>query len=104
MRKVGYSEYPVVEFQSEPESFYQFALGRAEVAAQIARHGFELVRWQGLASEVSMMEEMVAFKEQIRWLFGSRGSILKRVLRKAVANALNPYCGHSFLAVARRVK
>lgn len=104
VRKVGYSEYPVVEFQSEPESFYQFALGRAEVAAQIARHGFELVRWQGLASEVSMMEEMVAFKEQIRWLFGSRGSILKRVLRKVVANALNPYCGHSFLAVARRVK
>jgi hypothetical protein len=26
------------------------------------------------------------------------------VLRKAVSNALNPYCGHSFLAVARRVK
>ena len=104
VRKVGNREYPVAEFHAEPDSFYQFALGRAEIEAQIAQHGFELVHWQGLASEVSMMEDIVAFKGSIRWLFGSRGSILKRVLRKAVSNALNPYCGHTFLAVARRVK
>jgi SAM-dependent methyltransferase len=104
VRKVRRSEYPVVEFQKEPESFYQFALSRTEIVAQIARHQFEIVRWQGLASEVSMIEDMVAFKGLIRWLYGSRGSILKRVLRKAVSNALNPYCGHSFLAVAKRVR
>ena len=104
VRKVEKSEYPVAEFQMEPDSFYQFALGRAEIVAQIAQYGFELVRWQGLASEVSMMEDMVAFKGAIRLLFNSRGSILKRILRKAVSNALNPYCGHSFLAVARRGK
>ena len=104
VRKVGSGGYPVAEFQTEPESFYQFALGRAEVALQIANYGFELIGWQGHASEISMMEDMVAFKRPIGWLFGSRGSIFKRVLRKAVANAMNPYCGHSFLAVARRVK
>ena len=57
-----------------------------------------------MASEVSMTEDMAALKGPIHWLFGSKGSIFKRVLRKAVANAMNPYCGHSFLAVARRVK
>ena len=103
-RRAGNGGYPVSRFQAEPDSFYQFALCRAEVAAQIARHGFELVRWQGLASEVSMMEDMVAFKRPIRWLFGSRGSIFKRISRLAVSRAMNPYCGHSFLAVARRVK
>ena len=104
VRKVGSGGYTVAEFQTEPESFYQFALGRAEVALQIANHGFELIGWQGHASEISMMEDMVAFKRPIGWLFGSRGSILKRVLRKAVASVMYPYCGHSFLAVARRVK
>jgi SAM-dependent methyltransferase len=103
-RKAGDGVYPVVEFQTEPDSFYQFALGREEVVAQLAQHGFKLVRWQGLASEVCLMEDMVAFKGALSWLFGSKGSILKRVLRKAASNALNPYCGHSFLAVARRVK
>jgi SAM-dependent methyltransferase len=103
VRKVGNGEYPVAEFQTEPESFYQFALGRTEVAAQLGKFGFELIRWQGLASEVSMMEDMVAFERPIRWLLGSRGSIIKRVLRKAVVKAINPYCGHSFLAIARRV-
>jgi SAM-dependent methyltransferase len=102
-RKAGDSGYPVVEFQSEPDSFYQFALGRAEVAAQIAQCGFELVHWQGLASEISMMEDMVTLKGPIHWLFRSSGSILKRALRKAVCRVLNPYCGHSFLAVARRM-
>jgi SAM-dependent methyltransferase len=104
MRKVRNGDYAAAEFQTEPESFYQFALARPEVAANIARHGFELLRWQGVASEISMTEDMIAFKRPIRWLFGSKGSILKRVLRKVVTEALNPYCGHSFLAVARRVK
>jgi SAM-dependent methyltransferase len=103
-RKAGSGGYPAVEFHVEPDSFYQFALGRAEVAAQIARHGFELLRWQGMASEISMMEDMTALKGPIHWLFGSKGSIFKRVLRKTVSSALNPYCGHSFLAVARRMK
>jgi SAM-dependent methyltransferase len=102
-RKAGSSMYPSVEFESEPDSFYQFALDRAEIATQIASHGFELLRWQGLGSEISMMEDMVAFKGPIRWLLGSRGSILKRVLRKALCESLNPYCGHTFLAVARRM-
>jgi SAM-dependent methyltransferase len=104
VRRASESLYPVVDYQTEPEEFYQFALGRAEVAGQITQHGFELVRWQGVASEISMMEDMIEFKGPIHWLFRSRGSILKRVLRKVVSNALNPYCGHSFLAVAKLAK
>jgi SAM-dependent methyltransferase len=103
-RKASNGGYPAVEFHSEPDSFYQFALSRAEVAAQIVQHGFELLSWQGMASEISMMEDMAALKGPIHWLFGSKGSIFKRVLRKTISNALNPYCGHSFLAVARRMK
>jgi hypothetical protein len=41
-------------------------------------------------------------RAQFAWLLGSRGSLLKRLLRRAVVRGLNPYCGHSFLAVARR--
>jgi SAM-dependent methyltransferase len=104
VRKARSNGYPVAEFQTEPDLFYQFALGRAEVAARIAQFGFALVSWQGLAPEISMMEDMVAFKGPIHWLFGSSGSIPKRVLRKAVSNALSSYCGHTFLAVARRIK
>jgi SAM-dependent methyltransferase len=103
-RKAANGGYPAVEFHSESDSFYQFALGRAEVAAQLAQHGFELLSWQGMASEVSMKEDMAALKGPIHWLFGSKGSIFKRVLRKAASSALNPYCGHSFLAVSRRMK
>jgi SAM-dependent methyltransferase len=103
-RKVVRGEYPVEDFPSEPDRFYQFALSREEVAAQVTRHGFELLSWRGLASEISMMQDMVAVERPIRWLFGSKGSILKRVLRKTVSKALNPYCGHTFLAVARRMK
>jgi len=103
VRKAKQGAYPVAEFQSEPETFYQFALGRAEVAAELAKSGFELTRWHGLASEVSMREDMAAFKRPIHWLLGSRGSIVKRAVRKALAAAMNPYCGHSFLAIARRV-
>lgn len=104
MRKATNNGYPVVEFQNEPDSFYQFALGRPEVAAQIGLHGFELLQWQGVASEISMREDMETFERPIHWLFDSRGSIFKRILRRAVSAAMNPYCGHSFLAVARRMK
>lgn len=95
--------YAAADFRAEPDSFYQFALSRAEVAAEIARYGFELVSWQGLASEISMREDMVSLQRPIQWLFGSHGSVFKRILRRVVCGALNPYCGHSFLAVAKRV-
>src|SRR5450759_5063183 len=85
--------YPRADFSDEPDSFYQFALGREEVCAQLARHGFQILRWRGRVSEISMKEDMTAFKPQIEWLLGSRGSIVKRVLRRAIASALNPYCG-----------
>jgi SAM-dependent methyltransferase len=101
-RKSRRGNYQAVDFPAEPETFYQFALGRPEVAAQIGHHGFELLSWRGLSSEISMMEDMVALASPIHWLFGSSGSILKRALRRVVSGALNPYCGHSFLAVARR--
>lgn len=94
--------YAKVEPSKEPDSFYQFALGREEVCAQLERHGFQLQSWRGLVSEISMKADMVAFRRQIEWLLGSRGSIAKRVLRKLIARGLDPYCGHSFLAVARR--
>jgi len=95
--------HPRADFSDEPDSFYQFALGREEVCAQLARHGFQLLCWRGRVSEISMKEDMTAFKPQIEWLLGSRGSIVKRVLRRAIASALNPYCGHSFLAIAKRM-
>jgi len=95
--------YPTVDFLDEPESFYQFALGRREVCAQLARHGFRLLRWRGLASEISMTEDMTALKPQTDWLFDSRGTIAKRVIRRGIASALNPYCGHSFLAISKRM-
>jgi hypothetical protein len=49
-----------------------------------------------------MKEDMNSFRREIEWLFGSRGSIVKRALRLAIVRALDPYCGHSFLAIARR--
>ncbi len=95
--------YPIEEFSNEPESFYQFALNRDEVRAALAQHGLHVVSWRGLASEVCMREDMPRLKRQVDWLLGSRGSILKRVFRHALTQALNGYCGHSFLAIARRV-
>lgn len=95
--------YPQADFLDEPESFYQFALSREEVSVQLTRRGFKLLRWRGLASEISMKEDMTAFKPQIDWLLGSRGFIAKRVFRRAIASALNRYCGHSFLAIAKRI-
>jgi hypothetical protein len=94
--------YPREDFLAEPKDFYQFALGRDEVCAELRRHGFELIGWHGRASEISMREDMIVLKSQINWLFDSRGSIAKRVFRRVVTAALNPYCGHSFLAIAKR--
>lgn len=103
IRKALSGGYSQMDFEAEPDSFYQFALSRQEVSEQIARHGFELVRWQGLASEISMTEDWERLQAPVRWLFGSSGSLPKRVVRKVVSNAFGAYCGHSFLAVARRV-
>ena len=94
--------YPTVDFADQPELFYQFALARDDVSARLARHGFELLSWRGRAAEISMREDMKSCKRQIEWLFGSKGSIVKRVLRVALTRSLDPFCGHSFLAVASR--
>lgn len=102
-RKARSGKYQEAEFQSEPEAFYQFALGREEVAAQVVQHGFELVRWQGLAAEVCMIEEMRQSRPSVDWLLQPGGSLVKRLLRKVLTVAANPYCGHSFLAVAKRL-
>jgi SAM-dependent methyltransferase len=101
-RKTHVGGYPQMDFGSEPDSFYQFALSGREVRAQLAAHGFELLRWRGLDSAISVKEEMTSCRTQVKWLFDSRGSIVKRVLRRVIAGVLNPYCGHSFLAIARR--
>ena len=100
--KVRRSGYPRSDFVDEPETFYQFALSRPEVEIQLAAHGFEVLRWRGLASEISVKEDMTACRAQVDWLLGSRGSIVKRLLRRVVVEGLNPFFGHSFLAVARR--
>ena len=102
-RKARAGAYQVEDSAEEPDSFYQFALGREEVCAQLEKHGFQLEDWQGLASEISMKNDMTACRRQVDWLFRSRGSIVKRVLRYAITTGMNRYCGHSFLAVARRI-
>lgn len=94
--------YPRLDFASEPEAFYQFALGRREVTAALERHGFELLRWRGLAPEISMQEDMDSLRRPVQWLLGSRGPVPKRVLRRVVTGAAGPFCGHSFMAIARR--
>lgn len=102
-RKVRRNDYSRSDFTAEPDAFYQFALSRQEVAAQLSAHGFELLRWRGVASEVTMREEVTACKAWFEWLLASRGSIVRRMLRRIVTQGLNPYCGHSFLAIARRL-
>jgi SAM-dependent methyltransferase len=102
LHKARANGYPRCDFSGEPASFYQFALSRREVTAALASHGFELLQWNGRVSEISVKEDMTALKVQRDWLLGSRGSLAKRALRRAVSYALNPWCGHSFLAVARR--
>lgn len=101
-RKARRGGYPKQDFVGEPSSFYQFALGSEEVRAQLARHRFQLLMWRGRASEISMTEDMKLLKRPVHWLLGSRGSPFKRVLRRLVTRGLDPFCGHSFLAVARR--
>lgn len=101
-RRARDGSYTTANFTSEPDSFYQFALSREEVCAELARHGFQLKSWHGWVSEISMREDMTRFRRQIDWLLGSRGSIFKRVLRRLIARSLDGYCGHSFLAVVRR--
>ena len=101
-RKVRSGAFASLEFASEPAAFFQFALPREEICAALTRHGFRLVRWRGLASDVSLKEEVTGLKRPIDWLLNSRGTLAKRVLRRITLSALNGYCGHSFLAVARR--
>ena len=100
--KAGRQGYARRDFASEPPDFYQFALGREEVSAALDRHGFDLRRWRGLAPEISMQEDMVALKRPVQWLFSSRGSLVKRGLRRLVCNTFGGYCGHSFMAIAQR--
>jgi len=101
-RRVRARGYCIEDFAAEPASFYQFALGRSEVGRALARHGFRLLRWQGLASEVSMQEDMARLRPQVDWLLLSRGSIFKRAFRQIIARAADAYCGHSFMAIAER--
>lgn len=90
------------DFSSEPEGFYQFALGRREVCDELTRRGFNVLRWRGRMSEISMRDDMHLFQRQTRWLLRSRGSFVKRLARWAIFTTVNQYCGHSFLVVARR--
>lgn len=94
--------YPHGDFSSEPDGFYQFALGHKEICRELVGHGFRILRWRGRMSEISMRDDMTHFQRQTRWLLSSRGSLVKRVARWAIFTALNRYCGHSFLVVARR--
>lgn len=94
--------YPAGEFQAEPEGFYQFALGRSEVCHELARIGFEVVEWMGRAPEISMKEDVHTGRRAIHWLLADRPSIPKRLLRRMAVKIMQPFCGHSFLAVARR--
>ena len=103
-RKARTGGYPEIDCHEEPEAFYQFALGRSEVSAKLAEHGFRLEQWRGLASEISLRDDVTECRRQIDWLFGARGSVAKRALRRAVTSCMNRYSGHSFLAVARCTK
>lgn len=101
-RKARAGGYQSAEFSAEPEAFYQFALGRKEVSAALERIGFELMSWHGFAPEISMREDMDSLRTAVTWLTGSRGALPKRVLRRVVTRAFSDYCGHSFMAIARR--
>jgi ubiquinone/menaquinone biosynthesis C-methylase UbiE len=99
-RNGGYEE---AEFSTEPESFYQFALSQEEVTTQLKRHGFRVLSWRGRSPDISILDDMSVYRTQANWLLNSRGSLFKRVLRKAVVSVLKPVCGHSFLAVAQKI-
>jgi SAM-dependent methyltransferase len=102
LRKAKAGEYQRLDVVSEPENYFQFALARPEVSERLAAHEFALERWSGIACEISILEDMISLRGPVRWLFGSRGSLVKRVCRRALIECLNPFCGHSFLAIARR--
>ena len=91
-----------MDFAAEPADFYQFALSREDVSTRLAASGFDVERWVGTACEISLREDVPSMAKPVEWLFGSRGSMPKRLLRGAVMKVLDPYCGHSFLAIARR--
>jgi SAM-dependent methyltransferase len=101
-RKARSGGYERTAFGDEPGDFYQFALGRNEVTGALERHGFRTLRWSGVAAEISMKDEMESARRPVNWLLGSRGSLPKRVIRRIVLQAMNPWCGHSFMAIARR--
>ncbi len=94
--------FPRQDFTSEPNDFYQFALGGREVSAQLERHGFELLQMRGIAPERSMLEDMSSLQRPVKWLLGSRGSLPKRILRGIVMRSIGGFCGHSFMAIARK--
>jgi SAM-dependent methyltransferase len=94
--------YHSTNFVDEPDSFYQFALGRDEVSSHLADHGFDVLRWHGRASEICLKEDVQSFRREIEWLFRPRGSLVKRALNRIVTITLNPFCGHSFLAISKR--
>jgi SAM-dependent methyltransferase len=101
-RKARVNGYPRSDFDAEPDLFYQFALGRPEINASLISHGFKPVLWRGRVPEISMKEDMTSFASLREWLLGSRGSIAKRLLRRAAVLGISGWCGHSFLAVAQR--
>ena len=101
-RLAAAGSFPYLSAGDEPAGFYQFALGKSEIATALRGHGFSLKRWTGMGSELVMQEDGFAWSERFRWLYGSRGSLPKRVLRKVVSKVTAGYFGHSFLAVAQR--
>lgn len=101
-RRARANGYPVAEFPAEPADFYQFALSREDVTYRLNVGGFDIDRWQGTACEMSLREDLPSLRGPVHWLFGSRGWYPKRILRRVVTRTLDPYCGHSFLVIARR--
>lgn len=94
--------FPREDFAAEPEDFYQFALGEREIAGRLAAHGFDVEKFRGINPETSMQEDMAALRRPVRWLLGSRGTFPKRVLRRVVTGSIGGFCGHSFVAIARK--
>lgn len=94
--------FDAVEYGEEPTDFYQFALPRDEVVKNLKAHDFDIVGWHGIAAAFALTREARTARGTIDWLFGSRGSLPKRVLRKVVSESLNGFMGHSFLAIAKR--
>jgi SAM-dependent methyltransferase len=101
-RRARGGSYPRVPFASEPADFYQFALSREDVTRHLDAAGFDIERWDGTACEMSLREDLPSMRAPVEWLFGSRGGYPKRILRRLVTRTLDRWCGHSFMAIARR--